>query len=409
MLKSHSCYQRKVMNKKILLITRNFKVKGGKRAEESFAATLLSTIPKYGNFDISILSIDDEIQSREEDLSFSITRILSTFVPKGRSASQFYTDFWLEGEKRSFIKSATQKNIDLARIIKEAKNRLSEVDVIHWLDAFSPLINLFMLLCKLYGIKNYVTQFSFFKHYPLNNFLLKASFYNFNRVVTTTASLASFFRTEVGLNSNKLKYIPLGVDLNLYKPPPNKGKSKKIKGIKEDYKVISWFGPIENCTFDDFRYLLISTQNIRKKIPSSIFFFCFKDVIPNCVYPPGDEVRFINNLSSIREILNITDLVVLPSTRKTWRIGLPLTIVEALASGVPVITMKNKGVNEAIIDGFNGILTERLEDIPKAIIDLCKQENKLIEMSQNSRIFAEKQFNIENVAQAYVNLWKTGK
>jgi len=395
------------MRKKVLLTTRNFRNKGGKRAGESFVGSLTSSLSKHRNFDISILSIDDETPDCEESCPrFNVTRIPSSFVPKGISASQFYTEFWLKGEKRTFLESFIQKNTDLSRIMKEAENDLSEVDIIHWFDAFSPLVNLFILLSKLHGVKNYLTQFSFWKKYPLNNFLNKASLSNFDQVITTTKSLASFYRTEIGLRTDKVKHIPLGVDINLYRPPSNKGDLKEKRGIRKDHKVISWFGPIENCTFDDFRYLLFSTQKVHEIIPTSLFFFCFKDTIPDCVHPVGDYVRFINNLPGIWEILRITDVVVLPGTLKSCRIGLPLTIVEAIASGVPVITIKNRGVAEAIVNGFNGILTERLDEIPEAIINLCKEENKLIEMSRNSRTFAERQFNIENVTQAYVNLWE---
>lgn len=395
------------ISRQLLVITRNFRASGGVRLNESFTASLLSKIPQYGNFEISILSCDYTPQGDREENGFKVTRVPSLFVPQGMPASQFYTELWLGRTKVSLARDVWQRNVDFVRIAKEARKMLSKVEIVHWFDFPSPLISLFTFFSKLSGVKSYITHSTLFKRYPLHYQLFKASSLGFDRVVVTTAALGNSLSERVGLRSDKIQHIPLGTDLSLYQPSVNKGELKEAKGINRDCKVISWFGPIENCMLQDFYFLLDSIQHMQKHLPSSIFIFAFKYGIPSPYVPPAGNVRFHNKLENIREILGITDVVVLPFSNKTWQVGLPLTIIEALASGVPVITKRHPGIDEAIIDGFNGVLVRGNEDIPQAIISLCQQEDRLNEMQRNARAFAEKHFDINKVARAYIDLWST--
>jgi glycosyltransferase involved in cell wall biosynthesis len=66
------------------------------------------------------------------------------------------------------------------------------------------------------------------------------------------------------------------------------------------------------------------------------------------------QVRFIGFCSHPAELLRAADLMLLPSTCE----GLPLTILEAQASGVPVLAAPTAGIPEAIEDGVTGCLID---------------------------------------------------
>jgi glycosyltransferase involved in cell wall biosynthesis len=77
----------------------------------------------------------------------------------------------------------------------------------------------------------------------------------------------------------------------------------------------------------------------------------------------------------VRELYRSSDLYVLPCVvgADGNREGLPVSIVEALASGLPVITTPVTGIPEAVQDGYNGILvpegdSERLADAMETAI-----------------------------------------
>ena len=66
------------------------------------------------------------------------------------------------------------------------------------------------------------------------------------------------------------------------------------------------------------------------------------------------KVHFIGPRLDVLELLQVFDIYVLPSL---WE-GLPMIILEAMASGCPVIATDVGGVREAIVDNETGILVE---------------------------------------------------
>jgi glycosyltransferase involved in cell wall biosynthesis len=63
------------------------------------------------------------------------------------------------------------------------------------------------------------------------------------------------------------------------------------------------------------------------------------------------------------------DIFVFPSLME----GMPLTILEAMATGMPVVTTNSSGMCDVVEDGFNGLLvrTADAEDLADAVERLC--------------------------------------
>jgi glycosyltransferase involved in cell wall biosynthesis len=65
-----------------------------------------------------------------------------------------------------------------------------------------------------------------------------------------------------------------------------------------------------------------------------------------------DSVQFLGYRSDAADLLRAADIFLLPSTHE----GLPLSILEAQASKVPVIAAPTAGIPEVVIDGETGFL-----------------------------------------------------
>jgi glycosyltransferase involved in cell wall biosynthesis len=66
----------------------------------------------------------------------------------------------------------------------------------------------------------------------------------------------------------------------------------------------------------------------------------------------GDRIRLLGQRDDSERLLRAADFFLLPSTRE----GLPLSILEAQASGVPVLAAPTAGVPEVVADGETGFL-----------------------------------------------------
>ena len=79
--------------------------------------------------------------------------------------------------------------------------------------------------------------------------------------------------------------------------------------------------------------------------------------------------------------------------------GIPVSIMEALSFGIPVIATNVGGTSEVVIDGYNGFLLDKdfLEiDLKQMIVDfLNSSEDFILEKRTNARIFWENNYDAE--------------
>lgn len=88
--------------------------------------------------------------------------------------------------------------------------------------------------------------------------------------------------------------------------------------------------------------------------------------------------------------------------------GIPMTILEALARGIPVIAPAVGGITEIITNGVEGFLIESRD--PEAFAEKCllllENEELREKMSKAARRRAESAFSAENMAEKYYRLYR---
>lgn len=93
------------------------------------------------------------------------------------------------------------------------------------------------------------------------------------------------------------------------------------------------------------------------------------------------------------------DIFILPSKKE----GMPNVVLEAMASGLPIIMTPCEGSKELVVD--NGYITQ-IDDMGDRILDLCIYKDKRIKMAQNSLVHVYKNFQWESIGNKYIELMK---
>ena len=109
----------------------------------------------------------------------------------------------------------------------------------------------------------------------------------------------------------------------------------------------------------------------------------------------------------INKFYSIADIAVLPSI---WDDPAPLTVIESLISGLPIITTNSGGIPEYATNG-SAIIIERnkdlAENLSKNINLLLNDEAKLKEMSTSAKKVS-KDLTLNNYYNNFIDIMKKG-
>lgn len=115
-----------------------------------------------------------------------------------------------------------------------------------------------------------------------------------------------------------------------------------------------------------------------------------------------EKVKFLGNSSEIDKILCFSDLFLLPSETESFG----LAALEAMASGVPVISSNTGGIPEVNIQGVTGFLSNvgDIEDMAKKAIRILKDDETLGKFKKNASE-ESKRYDIHNIVPFYEDIY----
>jgi len=117
----------------------------------------------------------------------------------------------------------------------------------------------------------------------------------------------------------------------------------------------------------------------------------------------SEKVIFFGQSNEIDKILCFTDLFLLPSETESFG----LAALEAMVSGVPVISSNTGGIPEVNREGVTGFLSNvgDVEEMSKNAIYVLSDTERLRTFKENARKEAEK-FDIHNIVPQYEAIYQ---
>jgi len=156
-------------------------------------------------------------------------------------------------------------------------------------------------------------------------------------------------------------------------------KSKGVIEYLESARIIK-------SKYPDVKFILLGSL---EKLPDSIS----EDLLN--IYIRDKVISFHGESDKISDYYRACSVFVLPSYRE----GTPRTVLEAMATGRPIITTETPGCRETVINGYNGFLVP-IQDIAALTSKMewfVKNPEKLSVMGRNSYELCKEKFDVDKV------------
>lgn len=235
----------------------------------------------------------------------------------------------------------------------------------------------------------------------LIGFRQKLNYFNYKLGVVPVALSPEIKKSIIKiyhLNSETVPIVFNGINLDKYKKKANYdynekfvlihvgrfAKQKNHKGLIEAFKI--FHERIENS-----QLCLIGNGEEIDNIKEMVSELHLQDC-----------VEFCGNQTDVYSYLNKADTFILPSLYE----GIPLTIIEAMGTGLPIIATRVGGIPDLIVDGENGLLTDlNAENIANAIYRLATNKDLRQKLGNNGFLHS-KVFSAEYMAKRYCEVYE---
>jgi len=198
--------------------------------------------------------------------------------------------------------------------------------------------------------------------------------------------------------ARKLLTIQNGISLLEFAPNPDKGEIiRKKLGIRPDEFLLVCAARLSAEKQLDI--LLLAMNRVVQKDPSSRCIIIGEGVLRETLAEQAmflglsRHVFFEGFQTDVRPYLCAADAFVLTSRIE----GLPFSVLEAMACGLPCVVTNVGGNAEAVAHNVNGLIVEpgSADEVAHAILYLRTHPEERAQMARNSRSRAENGFNIE--------------
>jgi glycosyltransferase involved in cell wall biosynthesis len=221
--------------------------------------------------------------------------------------------------------------------------------------------------------------FHFYRGAPCKNWLI---YYNIEKYLSkytdilVTINKEDYARAK-DFYSKKVVFVPgVGIDLSRFENIKISRKEKRAElGIPDNSVVLLSIGEmIKRKNHETVLKALVQLKN-----KNYVYLVCgcgeLESYLMNLAdkFSISNKVKFLGFRNDIPEICIASDIFVFPSYQE----GLPVSVMEAMSAGLPVICARIRGNTDLIQDGYGGFI-----HAPEDCIGFAQSIDKLIENNE---------------------------
>jgi len=225
--------------------------------------------------------------------------------------------------------------------------------------------------------------------------------------VAVSADIKDWLIDDVGVKKDKIRVIFNGVDTEKFLPGDQPYLKERYGFLPSDCIIgsVGRFDPIKNhqLLLKAFSRLNCEGKTIRLVFlgdgPERNSLIALRDSLP-C----RDRIHFLGQRDDVADILRIMDIFVLPSKSE----GVCNALLEAMATGLPIVATAVGGNIELIQDGFTGLLVPSDDEhaMSNALVRLIEDESGLrSQIGAKAREMAEEKFSLLRMVSEYESLY----
>jgi len=217
-----------------------------------------------------------------------------------------------------------------------------------------------------------------------------------HRMVANSRAAANQLMSQ-GVAPERIQIIPNGIDLSMFRRRDRFERTRKITMVaclREEKRIDVLIASVPRIVarYPDVVVQIVGDGRCREQL---IQLATALGVVPN--------VRFMGHREDVPSILSESDVFVLPSESEAF----PNVILEAMATGLPVVASKVGGIPELVVDGITGSLVPpaNSDALAAALLDLLDHPGRAVAFGQAGRARIEQEYSFDRMVRQFETLY----
>ena len=233
-----------------------------------------------------------------------------------------------------------------------------------------------------------------------------------HRYIALSRQLGNYLHQQVGVADDRIRLICNGVDTERFRPGQQElrdsilprgfvdhesiviGSVGRLEPVKDQLTLVRAFTELCRRRPQDtrLRLVLVGDGSLRKELESLVE----QGGI-------GEQVWLAGSVENVPQLLHAMDVFVLPSLAE----GISNTILEAMASALPVVATRVGGNEELVEEGETGLLVARADPgaMAGALLSYIEDDTLRARHGAAARRRVEKHFSLHGMVNRYLEVY----